>query len=73
MAEGHDVGNVMDDAGYDSKANWSDFMDMGIEGTYTSRAPQLKKFEPRTRYKTRNIDCLPRRQQMRRILEIGGE
>lgn len=73
MAAGHDVGRLLADAGYDSKENWRKYTDMGIKVCINIKSPQLVKFDPGTRYEARNHGCLPRGQQMRRILEIGRD
>ena len=73
MAAGHDVGKLLADAGYDSKENWRKYTDMGIKVCINIKSPQLGKFDPGTRYEARNHGCLPRGQQMRRILEIGRD
>ena len=73
MAAGHDVGKLLADAGYDSKANWRRYTEMGIRVCINIKSSQLKKTVPTGRSRIRSYGCMSRGAQMRRILEIGRD
>ena len=73
MAAGHDVGKLLADAGYDSKANWRKYTEMGMKVCININSSQLGKSRPTGKYEIRNHGCLARGQQMRRINEIGRD
>ena len=73
MAAGHDVGKLLADAGYDSKANWKRFTEMGMKVCINIKSMQLKKQMPTGCNHIRSHGCMPRGMQMKRILEIGRD
>ena len=73
MAAGHDVGRLLADAGYDSKANWKKYTGMGMKVCINIKSMQLKKQMPTGCNHIRSHGCMPRGMQMNRILEIGRD
>ena len=73
MAAGHDVGKLLADAGYDSKANWKKYSEMGMDVCINIKSMQLKKQRPTGNNHIRSHGCLPRGIQMKRIDEIGRD
>ena len=74
MAAGHDVYRLLADAGYDSKANWKTYTDMGIRVCINIRSPQLnEKFRPKGRFEGRSYGCAVRGRHIKRILKVGRD
>ena len=74
MAAGHDVGKLLADAGYDSKANWNRYLGMGMGVCINIRSSQVNdRFRPTGRYKGRSYGCVARGNAIRRINMIGRD
>ena len=74
MAAGHDVGRLLADARYDSKANWSRYLGMGMNVCINIRSSQTnEKFKPTGGFKVGSYGCVARGNAIRRINEVGRD
>ena len=74
MAAGHDVGKLLADAGYDSKANWNRYLDMGMSVCINIRSSQVSdRSRPSGRYRGRSYGCVARGNAIRRINKVGRD